>query len=91
MINIVKLSKRYGGVNEIIVSGVTPRHGCQTKINEVNSILELKQDEFNYRFIKKENIMPALHLWRDKMHLNESGLDLLANNYIYIYIYIYIE
>ena len=41
----------------------------QTNINELNTILEIKQDEFNYRFIRNENIMPALHLWRDKVHL----------------------
>ena len=55
-----------------------PRHGCQTKMNE------LKQDKFNYRFIKNENIMPALHLWCDKVHLNEHGLNVLANHFINI-------
>ena len=83
IIKIVTLCKSYG-VNEILVSGVTPRHGCQTKIDELNTILEIKQDEFNYRFIKNENIMPALHLRRDKVHLNEYGLNVLANNFINI-------
>ena len=49
IIKIVTLCKSYG-VNEILVSGVTPRHGCQTRINELNTILEIKQDEFNYCF-----------------------------------------
>ena len=66
------------------LSGVKPRHGYQTKINELNTILEIKQDEFNYRFIKNENIMPALHLWRDKVHLNEYGLNVVANHFINI-------
>ena len=26
--------------------------------------------------------MPALHLWRDKVHLNEYGLNVLTNNFI---------
>ena len=83
LITLVTLCKSYG-VNEILVSGVTPRHRCQTKINEFNTILEIKQDEFNYCFIKNENIMPALHLWCDNVHLNEYGLNLLVNNVINI-------
>ena len=35
IIKIVTLCKSYG-LNEILVSGVTPRLGCQTKMNEVN-------------------------------------------------------
>ena len=42
--------------SQIFVSGVTPRYGCQTKINELNSMLDIKQVESNYRFIKNENI-----------------------------------
>ena len=83
IINIVSLCKSYG-VKEIFVSGVTPRYGCQTKINELNSMLGIKQVESNYRFIKNENIMPTSHLWREKVHLNECGLTILVNNFINI-------
>ena len=57
-------------------------HGCQTKINELYTILEIKQDEFNYSFTKNENSMPALHLWRDNVHL--YGLNVIVNNFINI-------
>ena len=28
--------------------------------------------------------MSVFHLWRDKVHLNESGLEVLANSFISI-------
>ena len=47
-------------------------------------MLDIKQVESNYRFIKNENIMLTSHLWRDKVHLNECGLTISVNNFINI-------
>ena len=66
------------------MAGITPRQGCQSKIDELNNLLECKQPEFQYTFINNENILPSEHLWRDKLHLNDAGLSILANNFISI-------
>ena len=35
-----------------------------------------------YIFIDNQNIVKEKHLWKDKMHLNRDGLNILANNFI---------
>ena len=56
-----------------LVSAVTRRHGFQTKINELNRLLEGKQNESDFIFIDNTNILSSEHLWRDRVHLNDSG------------------
>ena len=67
--NIVITCKKYG-VTEVFVSSLTPRLGCQSKIDELNKLLYEKQREFEYTFIKNDNIISSDHLWRDNIHLN---------------------
>ena len=70
------------GVNDIFVSAVTPMYGFQSKIDEVNNLLWLQHEQLNFMLINNDNILPHKHLWKDKVHLNDNGLTLLANNYI---------
>ena len=50
-------------------------------VEEINKLICEKQVFYDYRVIKNANITRE-HIWRDKIHLNESGLSLLANNFI---------
>ena len=83
LISLTEVCKTHG-VGKVYISGITPRHGYQTKIDELNNILEGKQVNYHYSFIKNDNIVPNEHLWRDKIHLNDAGLDKLANNFLYV-------
>ena len=81
IIGIASQCKTYG-VNQVLISGLTPQIGSQTKIDELNSILESRQEEWKYSFLQNQNILASEHLWRDKVHLNDAGLALLANNFL---------
>ena len=50
-------------------------------INKVNDILEEKCATLGFTFIKHDNIK-KVKLWRNGVHLQESGKILLANNFI---------
>ena len=80
IINIVNLC-RNGGVNEIIVSSITPRPEHQTKLDEVNRLLKANAYAHNYVFSDNSNIHPS-DLWKDNVHLNNRGILLLTNNYL---------
>ena len=83
IINLAALCKT-SGVNDVIISAITPYQGFQTKVDHVNDILLNKQQEYNYRFIKNDNITATADLWRDKIHLNDDGLSKLVNNFIFM-------
>ena len=70
------------GVNEIIISSLVVTEKISLRIIiEANESLRnfCKQNGFN--FIDNSNI-PSNKLYRDKLHLIESGKDMLANNFI---------
>ena len=69
------------GVNKVYVSGILFRPAYKNKINEINRIIELNASTHDYIFIDNSNIQLE-HLWRDKVHLNDKGTVLLANNFI---------
>ena len=72
---------RNGGVNDIIVSAITTRPAVQAKLEEVNRLLKVNAGTHNYIFSDNSNIHHN-HLWKDKIHLNNEGITLLANNYL---------
>ena len=80
IINIIKMC-RNGRVNDIIVSAITTRPACQEKIDELNKLLKNNANTHNYIFCDNSNIQRN-HLWKDKVHLNNEGMTLLAINYI---------
>ena len=81
--NILKCVKkcREYGIQDIMVSSLTFRPNFQAQIHEVNSLLFEKSNELNFFFIDNDNIR-ANHIWRDNLHLNDMGRDILANNII---------
>ena len=48
-------------------------------ISAVNKILQVKYATNQFYFIDNSNIKKE-HLWKDGLHLNRSGKDLLMNN-----------
>ena len=80
IISIVNMCHN-GGVNDIIVSSITPRPAFQAKLEEINRLLKVNASAHNYIFSDNSNIHRN-QLWKDKIHLNDQGMTLLANNYI---------
>ena len=72
---------RNGGVNNIIVSSITPRPAFKAKLEEVNRLLRLNASTHNYIFCDNSNINRN-HIWNDNVHLNNEGITLLAINYL---------
>ena len=72
---------RQNGVNEVYVSGIPCRPGYQNKIDDINRILEVNGKNFDYEFISNSNIEEH-HLFRDKLHLNNQGVVVLATNFL---------
>ena len=69
------------GVNEIYVSGIINRPLFQSRVIELNRILEANAETHHYIFMKNSNITES-ELWKDKLHLNNKGVIILANNFI---------
>ena len=80
ILNIVEICRSYG-VNDIYVSGITYRENFQELVSGTNNLLRKKQLLNHFSFIENDNISAA-HIWRDKLHLNENGTIVLANNFI---------
>ena len=68
-------------VNEVFVNGIPCRPGYQNKIDDINRILEANGKNFDYEFISSSNIEEH-HLFRDKLHLNNQGVVVLATNFL---------
>ena len=80
MIECANRCKDYG-VNQVLVSSLTCRPGHDRDINEVNALLKSKQFTHDFTLIFNENIH-ASYIWRDDIHLNNLGRDIIANNII---------
>ena len=72
------------GVNEIIISGLICRKGQyhNSRVLKVNDYLEKFCFENRFYVIDNSKIKRD-HLFRDGLHLLESGKVILANNFIY--------
>ena len=73
---------REAGVNDVFVSGITCIPLNEKKVRDINELLKLNARQLQYIFIDNQNIVKEKHLWKDKMHLNRDGLNILANNFI---------
>ena len=69
------------GVNQVFVSGLPCRPSHQKEINEINKLLEINATSYNYEFIPTENIEKR-HLYKDNVHLNYDGINLLADSFL---------
>ena len=80
IISIVSRIQSYG-VNNVYVSELAYRPQFQQIIYEVDNILRIHQGFHNYVLICNDNIK-SCHLWRDKIHLNDDGIMILAKNFV---------
>ena len=81
VIDITKECVRLG-VKDVFVSSVTVNtRRSSAFISAVNSILQDKCAIHQFHFIDNSNIK-RVYLWKDGLHLNRSGKDLLMNNFL---------
>ena len=82
--SVIDIAKEYVwfGVTDVFVSSVTANTRCSFAfISAVNNILKDKCAKYQFHFIDNSNIKKK-HLWKDDLHLNRSGKDLLINNFL---------
>ena len=72
------------GVNCVMISSITSRRPlkCQKKRNIVNDKLRELCEQCGFVYIDNAEIRVDQHLWKDGLHLNESGTAKLAYNFI---------
>ena len=82
LISIANLC-REKGVNEVFISSIICRksRNLNDKVCMANEILKRLCEEHKFIFIDNGRINEK-HLWKDGMHLLESGKIILANNFI---------
>ena len=54
-------------------------------INEVNNSLRNKYQTYGYHFVHNNNIITE-KLWKDGLHLTNSGKGIIINNYVQSYV-----
>ena len=71
------------GVNDIFISSIATRRDSylQRRCQEVNNLLKIRCSELGFIFIDNSSISIE-HICDDGVHLLESGLTILANNYL---------
>ena len=83
---IIQIGERCknAGVNCVMISSITSRRPlkCQKKRNIVNDKLRELCEQCGFVYIDNAEIRVDQHLWKDGLHLNESGTAKLANNFI---------
>ena len=72
-------------VSNIFISSVLPRSAAymQARRNQLNKILRELCKAHGFTFIENENIVLKEHIWKDGVHLNNQGSDLLARNFLF--------
>ena len=81
--NVTKIVNtcRNKGVNKIIVSALTIRPKFSAKIGAISKLFSTYANSHNFIFLDNSQIRRE-HLWKDKLHLNDEGRILLANNFL---------
>ena len=81
VIDIAKECVRLG-VKDVFVSSVTVNtRRSSAFISAISNILQGKCATHQFHFIDNSNIKKE-HLWKDGLHLNRSGKDLLMSNFL---------
>ena len=70
-------------VNEVIISSITAKKSLKLTsiIREINDAVESFCETENFYFIRNDDITIE-HLEEDGVHLNDSGTDILAGNFV---------
>ena len=76
--NLVNICQSYG-VNDVFVSGLTFRNRHQSKVRELNNILNKSKFLYGFSFINNDNIL-AQDICKDDLHLNYTGTVKIAIN-----------
>ena len=81
IINIANQSKNFV-VKQIILSGLrlTTRLNASF-IKQLNISIKVLCQKHGYRFIHNSNVSSE-NIWKDGLHLRNSGKDILLNNYV---------
>ena len=77
---VVNVAHNYG-VSKVYVSSIAFRPDFVHQVNEVNTLLRANQALHNYELINNDNIK-SMHIWKDKIHLNDGGIGILSNNFL---------
>ena len=80
ILNIVKVCYDHG-VKEVFISGATFRPNLTSKVRQLNDHIESKKEMYEFTYINNNNIN-GNDIWRNKLHLSESGTVKIANNII---------
>ena len=81
IINLGKMCKNHS-VENVMISSLLPCSRINpNRIRNVNKLLSEKCQIHNFTFINNSRIQHT-HLWKDGLHLEESGKVLLAQNFI---------
>ena len=78
--NIVKVCHDHG-VKEVLVSGVIFRNNLTSKITQLNNHIESNTKAYDFMYINNDNIN-ADDIWRDNIHLSDTGTAKIAINII---------
>ena len=81
VIDIAKECVRFGVKDVLVSSRTVNTRRSSAFISAVNNILQDKCATHQFHFIDNSNIKKE-HLWKDGLHLNRSGKDLLMNNFL---------
>ena len=69
------------GVKEVLVSGVIFRNNFTSKITQLNNHIESNTKAYDFMYINNDNIN-ADDIWRDNIHLSDTGTAKIAINII---------
>ena len=69
------------GVSEIYISGLTYKKGYGKEISVINELIIANANLAGYTYFDNTNLTRQ-HYWKDNLHLNENGLDVLSDNFI---------
>ena len=71
------------GVNEVVISSILPKKNIALTrlIRLVNESLREQCVLNGFEFISNDNISRA-HLWKDRIHLEDLGTNILAANFV---------
>ena len=83
--DIIKIGKKciHHGVEKVFISSIVKCSKVDNvQVNEINKLLSNKCKQLDFGFIDNSNILEE-HLWKDGIHLKESGKVLLAKNFLF--------
>ena len=78
--DIVDICHLYGA-GRVYISSITYRKNFARDINNLNNLLFSNESVRDFKVIDNGAITNS-EIWRDNIHLNDAGVDILANNFI---------